>query len=71
MAPLWERLGELQMPVHVLAGERDQKFLRDRRGAWRALPDGGLLVVAGGHGLPLENPPVRVRRRRLGAGLSG
>ena len=27
MAPLWERLGELAMPVAVLAGERDAKFV--------------------------------------------
>jgi 2-succinyl-6-hydroxy-2,4-cyclohexadiene-1-carboxylate synthase len=56
MQPLWERLGELRMPVIVLVGERDQKFraLGERMAA--LLPDARMVVVAGGHGLPLENP---------------
>ncbi|HTA32052.1 MAG TPA: alpha/beta fold hydrolase [Solirubrobacteraceae bacterium] len=56
MAPLWSRLGELTMPVTVIAGERDQKFrdLGERMVA--LLPDARMVVVAGGHVLPLENP---------------
>jgi 2-succinyl-6-hydroxy-2,4-cyclohexadiene-1-carboxylate synthase len=57
MAPLWERLGELTMPVTVLAGELDAKYvaLGDRLVA--ALPDATLRVVPGaGHALPLEAP---------------
>ena len=56
MQPLWGRLGELAMPVALLAGERDEKF---RRLAERALPllrDGSLTVLRGGHGGPLEDP---------------
>ena len=26
MAPLWDRLGELRMPVTVMAGERDAQY---------------------------------------------
>jgi 2-succinyl-6-hydroxy-2,4-cyclohexadiene-1-carboxylate synthase len=57
MEPLWDRLGELGMPVTVVAGERDGKFvaLGERLGA--ALPDAELVVVPGaGHGLPREAP---------------
>ena len=57
MAPLWDRLGELTMPVAVLAGERDPKFaaLGERLAA--ALPQATLTIVAGaGHALALEAP---------------
>ena len=57
MEPLWDRLGELTMPVTVLVGERDEKFralgermaepLPRRPSSW-SLP--------GGHDLPLESP---------------
>jgi 2-succinyl-6-hydroxy-2,4-cyclohexadiene-1-carboxylate synthase len=56
MAPLWDRLGELAMPVRVLAGERDAKFQALGRRMVELLPDAELAVVAGGHGLLLENP---------------
>jgi 2-succinyl-6-hydroxy-2,4-cyclohexadiene-1-carboxylate synthase len=56
MQPLWDRLGELEMPVTVLAGERDEKFRAIGRRMVELLPDAELLVLAGGHGLPLENP---------------
>lgn len=56
MRPLWARLGELAMPVTVLAGARDAKFRRIGELAVEHLPAGELVVVEGGHGLPLENP---------------
>ncbi len=56
MQPLWERLPELAMPVTVLVGERDAKFLALGRRMVELLPGSELLVVPGGHGLPLENP---------------
>lgn len=56
MQPLWERLGELAMPAVVVVGERDAKFRALGERMVRQLPDAELLVVAGGHGLPLENP---------------
>ncbi len=58
------RLGELAMPVTVLAGERDQKFRALGQRMVELLPDAALVVLAGGHGLPLENP------RGLGAALA-
>lgn len=68
MSPVWERLRELPMPVVVLAGERDAKYraLGERIAA--AAPHGSFHVVAGGHGLLLENP-VAVACAIAGAGL--
>jgi len=56
MRPLWERLAELQMPVSIVVGERDAKFraIGERMAGLIAHAD--LVVAAGGHGLPLENP---------------
>jgi 2-succinyl-6-hydroxy-2,4-cyclohexadiene-1-carboxylate synthase len=56
MAPLWGQLGELLMPVTVIAGERDQKFRELGERMVALLPDARLVIVAGGHVLPLENP---------------
>jgi 2-succinyl-6-hydroxy-2,4-cyclohexadiene-1-carboxylate synthase len=59
MTPLWSRLRELTMPVTVVTGERDVKFraLGERMAA--LIPDFALVVVPGGHVLPLESP-VRI-----------
>ena len=57
MAPLWERLSELTMPVAVLAGELDRKFVALGERLAAALPQATLTIVAGaGHALPLEAP---------------
>jgi 2-succinyl-6-hydroxy-2,4-cyclohexadiene-1-carboxylate synthase len=56
MTPLWDRLGELPMPVTVLAGERDLKFHAPARRLVEMLSDGELRMAPGGHRLPLENP---------------
>jgi 2-succinyl-6-hydroxy-2,4-cyclohexadiene-1-carboxylate synthase len=57
MAPLWDRLVALEMPVAVLAGERDEKFVALGRRLADALPRGELEIVAGaGHALALEAP---------------
>jgi len=56
MEPLWDRLARLSMPVTVLVGDRDTKFLALGRRMVGHLPDAELIVVPGGHGLPLENP---------------
>ena len=57
MPPLWDRLGELTMPVTLVVGARDTKFLAI---AWRMaerLPDAEVVVVAGaGHAVALEAP---------------
>lgn len=57
MTSLWDRLGELTMPVALVVGERDAKFraIADRMAA--AIPDATVHVVPGaGHAVPLEAP---------------
>jgi 2-succinyl-6-hydroxy-2,4-cyclohexadiene-1-carboxylate synthase len=61
MAPLWNRLGELTMPVTVVAGERDAKFRGLGEQLAAAIPDAELVIVPGGHGLPLESPGALAR----------
>jgi 2-succinyl-6-hydroxy-2,4-cyclohexadiene-1-carboxylate synthase len=57
MPPLWDRLGELGMPVDVVVGERDRKFCALGERLRDALPHGRLHVVPGaGHGLAREAP---------------
>jgi len=56
--PLWERLGQLQMPVLVVAGELDDKFLAIAERTSEAIgPNARVIVVAGaGHAAPFEQP---------------
>ncbi len=61
MQPQWDRLAELRMPVTVVVGDRDAKFLAIGRRMADPLADGELVVAAGGHVLPLENPPALAR----------
>jgi 2-succinyl-6-hydroxy-2,4-cyclohexadiene-1-carboxylate synthase len=57
MEPLWGRLGDLRMPVTVVAGERDGKFVALGERLAAALPDAELVAVPGaGHGLTREAP---------------
>lgn len=56
MQPLWGRLGELEMPVVVVVGERDVKFQQAGRRMVESMRRAELRVVAGAHHLPLENP---------------
>jgi 2-succinyl-6-hydroxy-2,4-cyclohexadiene-1-carboxylate synthase len=61
MDSLWDRLAELGMPVTIVVGARDQKFQTLGRRMLGALPDGDLVVLPGGHRLPLENPRALAR----------
>ncbi|WP_187368830.1 alpha/beta fold hydrolase [Baekduia soli] len=57
MEPVWSRLAALTMPVTVVVGERDAKFLAHARRYLELLPDARLVVIPGaGHGLPREAP---------------
>ena len=57
MPPLWDRLGELELPVELVVGERDAKFRAIAEQMQAALPDARLHVVAGaGHAVQLEAP---------------
>jgi 2-succinyl-6-hydroxy-2,4-cyclohexadiene-1-carboxylate synthase len=54
---LWDRLGELGMPVLLIVGERDQKFRAIAEEMAAAIPDARVTVVAGaGHAVHLEAP---------------
>lgn len=58
MTPVWDRLGELAMPVLVLAGERDERYVAVAErlvagiGANAALG----IVPGAGHAVPFEAP---------------
>jgi 2-succinyl-6-hydroxy-2,4-cyclohexadiene-1-carboxylate synthase len=57
MTPLWDRLGELSMPVTLLAGERDAKFRAIAERMAQGIPHARLVVVPGaGHAAHLEAP---------------
>jgi 2-succinyl-6-hydroxy-2,4-cyclohexadiene-1-carboxylate synthase len=56
MEPLWERLSELRMPVTLIAGDRDERYVALAEAMRERLPDAALEILAGGHGLPFENP---------------
>jgi 2-succinyl-6-hydroxy-2,4-cyclohexadiene-1-carboxylate synthase len=54
---LWDRLGEITIPVELIVGERDRKFRRTAERMAAALPDARLHVVPGsGHAVHLEEP---------------
>jgi 2-succinyl-6-hydroxy-2,4-cyclohexadiene-1-carboxylate synthase len=68
MESLWDRLGEFTMPVTIMVGDRDAKFRALGTRMTALLRDGEMVVVPGGHGLPLENPAAIAERLLLGSG---
>jgi 2-succinyl-6-hydroxy-2,4-cyclohexadiene-1-carboxylate synthase len=57
MEPLWDGLGELPMPVALIAGERDEKFRALAERMAEAIPDATVHLVPGaGHATQLEVP---------------
>jgi 2-succinyl-6-hydroxy-2,4-cyclohexadiene-1-carboxylate synthase len=59
LPPLWDRLGELRMPVVLAAGERDAKFRAIAERMAERLPDARLEIVPGtGHAAHLERPDL-------------
>jgi 2-succinyl-6-hydroxy-2,4-cyclohexadiene-1-carboxylate synthase len=61
MPPLWDRLGEIEMRVTLLAGDRDAKFQDLAERMLALLPAARLVRAAGGHRLALENPAAVAR----------
>ncbi len=54
---LWDRLGEIEVPVTLIVGERDQKFRLTAEQMAARLPQARVEVVAGtGHAVHLEAP---------------
>lgn len=59
LGPVWERLGELSVPVTLVVGERDAKFTAVAQRMADRLRHGQLVVVPGaGHAVHLEAPAV-------------
>jgi 2-succinyl-6-hydroxy-2,4-cyclohexadiene-1-carboxylate synthase len=57
LAPVWGRLGELEMPVLLIVGERDGRFRALAEQMAQRIADAGVAVVAGaGHAVHLEAP---------------
>ena len=57
MAPLWDRLGALTMPVTIVVGSRDAKFMDYAEQFAQRLAQAEVRVIDGaGHGLPREAP---------------
>jgi len=63
---LWDRLGELAMPVTLVVGERDSKFQGIAAEVAAAIPAAELVIVPGvGHPVHLEAPAAIVRQLTL------
>jgi 2-succinyl-6-hydroxy-2,4-cyclohexadiene-1-carboxylate synthase len=57
LPPVWDRLGELAMPVVLVVGERDAKFLAVAQRMAERIPDARVVTIAGaGHAAQLERP---------------
>lgn len=57
LPPLWERLGELRMPVTLIVGARDHKFGQIAQEMATLIPAAEVVEIAGaGHAVQLEAP---------------
>jgi 2-succinyl-6-hydroxy-2,4-cyclohexadiene-1-carboxylate synthase len=61
MEPLWDRIGDLEMPVQLVVGERDAKFRALAARMLGLLPRGEIEIVSSGHAVPLESPAALAR----------
>lgn len=62
MAPVWDRLKTLNLPVTIVVGSEDEKFRDVARRLHERMPWARVVVVAGvGHSVPLEAPGALVR----------
>jgi 2-succinyl-6-hydroxy-2,4-cyclohexadiene-1-carboxylate synthase len=58
---LWPRLHELRMPVTLIAGQRDAKFMALAYAMAKRIPNATVTVVPGaGHAVHLERPDAVV-----------
>jgi 2-succinyl-6-hydroxy-2,4-cyclohexadiene-1-carboxylate synthase len=57
IAPVWDRLGEIDLPTAVLAGDRDSGYCELAARLAAGIRDSSLTTVSGsGHSIPLEQP---------------
>ena len=62
LPPLWGRLGELRMPVQLIAGEQDPKFIALASKMAASIPQASVIEVPGaGHQVHLQQPDAVVR----------
>ncbi|MGH8985109.1 MAG: alpha/beta fold hydrolase [Acidimicrobiia bacterium] len=62
MEPLWDRLGELRMPVTLVVGARDTRYAGHAQEMRATIADSCVEIVEGaGHALHLERPDALVR----------
>ncbi len=62
LAPVWDRLGELGVPVTLIVGERDQKFRGIAEEMEAGMSGAEIVVVPGaGHAVHLEVPDAVAR----------
>lgn len=54
--PLWSRLGQIEVPIQVIAGQADTKFTEIGRRMVDALPNARFEPVPGGHAVHSEHP---------------
>jgi 2-succinyl-6-hydroxy-2,4-cyclohexadiene-1-carboxylate synthase len=74
MEPLWDRLGELALPVTLVVGALDGKYVAIAREMAALIPDARLVVVPGaGHAVHLETPDAvaAVLQTKARAGRDG
>jgi 2-succinyl-6-hydroxy-2,4-cyclohexadiene-1-carboxylate synthase len=56
---VWHRLSELRMPVVLIAGERDQKYVTIAERMAERIPNAQVVTVPGaGHAVHLEAPDL-------------
>jgi 2-succinyl-6-hydroxy-2,4-cyclohexadiene-1-carboxylate synthase len=69
LPPVWDRLGELRMPVMMIVGGRDERYQAIAVRMARGIPHGEVAIVAGaGHAVHLENPEEVARLIAMGEG---
>jgi pimeloyl-ACP methyl ester carboxylesterase len=56
MAPMWDRLPQLAMPVLLVTGTQDEKFDAIASTMRERIPGAEHVRLDGGHALPLEQP---------------
>lgn len=69
LPPLWDRLGEVRMPVMMIVGGRDERFQAVAVRMGQGMPHAEVAIVAGaGHAVHLENPAEVARLIALDKG---
>ena len=62
MPPMWHSLPSLSMPVQLIVGERDNKYLEIAKAMLATLPDGHLEVISGAGHNPVLEAPIAIAR---------